>query len=245
MKIIAVSMFKNEGDVAKRVVEHLLAEGITAVIVADNLSTDCTRMQLGAVRGPVLILDDPEPGYYQADKMTKLAERAATMGADWVLPFDADEVWYGLTDRSIYEALEACTADVVIAQGWDHIACHDDPPGHPFEAITWRRRHPQQLPKVAFRPHPDMRVAQGNHMVCHPGRTTTGVLAYRHFQYRSFAQMAAKVRNGTAAYQATDLPEAEGAHWRRLAQFTDTELETEWLRLCSEPGLVHDPAPLR
>ena len=83
--IVAVSMFKNEGDVARRVVEHLLAEGVGMVI---------TRQQIEAIRGPVEIIDDPEPAFYQAAKMTSLARRAESYGADWVLPFDADEVWY-------------------------------------------------------------------------------------------------------------------------------------------------------
>ena len=242
--IVAVSMFRNEGDVAKRVVEHLLAQGVNAVVVADNGSTDCTRMQLESVRGAVEIIDDPEVGYYQSEKMTRLAHHAMWLGADWIVPFDADEVWYGEGGRTIAESLARCTADVAVAFGYDHIARHDDPAGHPFDVIQWRRPHRQKLPKVAFRPHPTMKLAQGNHMVRHPGRIANDILCYRHFQYRSLSQMTAKVRNGTDAYKATDLPEHEGAHWRRLAELSDDELEAEWLRLCSTDDLVHDPAPV-
>lgn len=239
--IVAVSMFRNEEDVARRVVEHLYAEGVDLVIVADNLSTDDTRGELVAAGAEVI--DDPDPAYLQAKKMTALARLAADHGADWVLPFDADEVWY-CPFATIGGTLDSCEADVLSARGWDHIARPDDPAGHPFDAIQWRRPDPQPLPKVAFRPHPDAKVAQGNHAVDRPGWLVSDLLFYRHFQYRSLEQMRAKVRNGAAAYDVTDLPASEGAHWRRLAVLTDDELEAEWLRLSSEPDLVHDPAPI-
>ena len=82
--IVAVTMMRDEADVAKAVVEHLLAEGVGLVIVADNLSSDSTRMQLEAIRGPVEILDDLDPAYWQAKKMNELARRAENYGATWL-----------------------------------------------------------------------------------------------------------------------------------------------------------------
>lgn len=239
-------MMRNEADVARRVVEHMFAQGVDRVYVLENLSTDDTLEQLLASdgAGDLIIIDDPEPGYYQADKMTGLAYRAAEDGAQWIVPFDADEVWYGTGGRTIRDALTNTTADVVVATGWDHIARHADPAGHPFDVIQWRRPRHQQLPKVAFRPHKNMRLAQGNHMVRHPGHHTFDVLAYRHFQYRTLSQMIAKVRVGAAAYENTELADTEGAHWRRLAALTDDELEAHWLDLCSSTDLIHDPAPV-
>src|SRR5689334_9181615 len=61
--LFAITMVKNEQRTIGHVVEHLLAEGLDHVIVADNLSTDRTREVLDAlvVRGlPVTVVDDPE-----------------------------------------------------------------------------------------------------------------------------------------------------------------------------------------
>lgn len=240
--IIAVTMMRDEADVAARVVRHLLAEDVDRVLVADNCSTDGTG-DLARDAGADVHLD-PELGYWQADKMTRLAQQAAAFGATWIVPFDADEVWYSLDGRSIRSWLTTCPYDVVNAYGYDHIARLDDPAGHPFDAIRWRRPDHQPFPKVCFRPHPNMRIHQGNHGVDHPGRRTAG-LAYRHFQYRSLEQLTRKVRQGAQAYELTTLPATEGAHWRALAGCTDAELAAAWDRLTSTSGLVHDPAPAR
>lgn len=243
--ITAVSMMRDEADLAAKVVHHLFAEGVDRVVVADNLSTDGTG-DLARAAGATII-NDPDPGYYQAEKMTRLAERAIDEGATWVLPFDADEVWYSPLGL-IGDVLPKIRADVIEAHGWDHIAQRIDPSNaHPFLAIRHRRSHTQPYPKIAFRATPLVRVHQGNHGVDHPaiaGRVT-GPLEYRHFQYRSLEQMTRKVRQGAAAYDATSLPCTEGAHWRTLAMMSDVALAMEWRRLLDEPDLILDPAPVR
>jgi hypothetical protein len=95
--VFAVGMVKDEADVIGHTVDHLFSEGVDGVIVADNGSTDGTRDLLAArkTQGAALeIVDDPELGYYQAEKMSRLAERAHRLGAEWVIPFDADELWW-------------------------------------------------------------------------------------------------------------------------------------------------------
>jgi len=168
---------------------------------------------------------------------------AYEMGADWVLPFDADEVWYGL-DGTVAEslALVADDVDVVAAAGWDHIVV----PGagdYPFS--PYRREETQQLAKVAFRAAPNLVVDMGNHDVAPRGRRTGGVLAFRHFQYRSLEQMSRKLRNGRAAYEASDIHPMHGTHWRAGGLKSDAELAAEWVVLCGTENLVLDPAPIR
>jgi len=245
--IVAVSMFHNEADIAEATVRHLYGEGIDSILVADNLSTDGTRQILEdlARSFPSLeVLDDDDPAHYQGRKMTALAHEAGDRGATWVVPFDADEVWYS-PGGTIGEVLAGCDADVLVAQGWDHLAHHGDPAGHPFRSMGHRRTVPQVFPKVAFRYHPDARLAEGNHAVSHPGGDIRAGLALRHFQYRTFDQYVAKVRHGKAALDLTTLPFTQGTHWRTAGARSDAELHAEWDRLCSEEGLVYDPAPLR
>lgn len=242
--VVAVSMFRDEADVAAHTIGHLIAHGIDHLIVADNRSTDDTREILDSF-DQVTVVDDPEAGYYQDAKMTRLAQQAGEMGADWVLPFDADEVWYPLGYRTLGEAFDACTDfDVIAAPGYDHIRTHEDADRWcPFAAIPKRRRRTQQMPKVAFRAHPAALLHMGNHDVEHPGARTTGPLAFRHFQYRSLEQMARKLRNGREAYEASTIHPMHGTHWREGGLLTDEQLAERWDGLAATPNLVDDPAP--
>lgn len=247
--IAAVTMVRDEADIIAPVLMQLFAQGVDRIWVADNLSVDKTRPILEdlAVRHPITIIDDDEPGYYQSYKMTSLAQRAAAAGADWVVPFDADEWWYAL-DGTIATQLAACDATVIKARGYDHLPRRTDPDDpddpNPIRRMGWRRAHTQTWPKVVFRATADVYIHQGNHDVERPGPRTEGLLEYRHFGYRSFDQMTSKVRNGKAAYEASTVHAMHGTHWRTLGALSDEGLAAEWQKLLDEPGLVYDPAPI-
>jgi glycosyltransferase involved in cell wall biosynthesis len=247
MTVAAVMMVRDEADIIRHTLDHLLAEGIDKIIVADNLSVDDTRHILATYEidhpDRIVVLEDDEPGYYQDRKMTELARYAHKHhGAEWILPCDADERFYSPTG-TLAEFFASCTHDIVTASGWDHIVTDDDDPTeqNPFRRITHRRVGPQKLPKVAFRYDPEAWIDFGNHAVFHhPGVKGAG-LKYRHFQYRSFEQMCQKLRQGKEAYDATNLHPTYGAHWREGGALSDDELWRKWRRLCEEPGLVDDP----
>jgi glycosyltransferase involved in cell wall biosynthesis len=246
--IAAVSMCRDEEDVILPVIVQLLAQGVDHIWVADNLSSDKTRPLLEhlAAAHPITIIDDDEPGYYQPEKLMRLAAMAGTAGADWILPFDADEWWSGAGDYTIAEALRLVPADVAVNYGYDHIprrTDHDDP--NPIRRMGWRRTEPQRLPKVAYRWAADARLHYGNHDVDHAGRREHHVLEYRHFGYRSLEQMARKVRQGKAALDAAPrIHEMYGSHWRTQGALSDAQLAAEWEALLDEQGLVYDPAPM-
>ena len=92
MTIVAITMVRDEADIIDWTLDHLLNQGIDHIIVADNLSVDETGWKLAALAntGRVTVLQDDEPGYYQDEKMTRLAHMAA-------IDFDADTAvaWIG------------------------------------------------------------------------------------------------------------------------------------------------------
>ena len=45
-KVFAISMFKNEEDIAEFSLKHMIDEGVDGLIVADNMSTDSTRKKI-------------------------------------------------------------------------------------------------------------------------------------------------------------------------------------------------------
>lgn len=260
MSVIGIAMLKDEEDVAREVIEHMLGQ-VDSLIVADNDSSDGTRAILDELKGErLLVLDDHEPGYYQSEKMTGLASIAAEMGADWVVPFDADEWWYSRFHDSVADCLRSLAPQwwAAAADLFDHVSTGQDHvlDLNPFTRMGWRRREPLPLPKVAARTMRGLVIEQGNHSVRIPGGAPTarGDLCVRHFPYRSAEHFVRKARNGAAAYAASDLPEEMGAHWRGYGAILEADGEEacagifrEWFYVedpKSKTDLIYDPAPV-
>lgn len=246
--VVGVAMVKDEIDVIGPVLRHMVAQGCDALIVADNLSTDGTRDLLCDLAHdlPLCVEDDPVVAYTQSLKMTRLAHEAGSVGADWVVPFDADEVIYSPDGRTLVDVLADAHADIVSIVGMDHVVTplDDDGDPNPLTRIGWRRTTPQSLPKVAFRYVDRIAVHMGNHDVSGLS-TRQGGLELRHFQYRSLAQMTRKLRQGKVAYDASDIHPMHGTHWREGGLLSDVELAERWEALLREDGLVFDPAPVK
>jgi len=237
MNVIGISMMKDEADVVETTVKHMLCE-VDAVIVADNQSHDGTREILDALadqHANLFVVADDEPGYYQAAKMSALAARAAVMGAQWVVPFDADEIWMSefkanKPDRpTVAKVLMNLPAEHSIAGAvlYDHIASPDD--GGGFD-MPYRRRDPAVLPKVAARASSPVRIAMGNHGADFGTMTPNPVLHVRHFPIRSAEQMIRKARNGSRAYALTNLDESFGKHWRDWGKLSDDQIRDAFHR---------------
>jgi len=253
----AVGMVRDEADIIETVVRHLLAQGVTRVLVADNLSTDGTReiLERLARSHPVTVLMDRLPAYYQAEKMTLLARAAARAGAQWVIPFDADEVWRA-PSGTLAQWLADCDAAVVQVPMFNHVptASDDAAEPDPVRRLRWRKIEPNTLHKVAFRAHRRARLAYGNHGVSRRGRRVAG-LEIRHFPHRSEEQFVRKLRQGADALNATDLSDKMGVAWRGLGARDDEKLRAAWRKLVETHTLpiewwvpagdvIEDPVPL-
>lgn len=260
MSVCAVMLVKDERDVIGPVLAHLDAQ-VDAIIVSDNGSTDGTRQALDEFAGDrphVLILDDDEVGYWQSRKTTDLAQIAWLHGHSWVVPCDADEVWYA-NGRRLGAFLDGIPPDVqiVTAELYNHLPTLDDlNDPNPLTRITWRQRERAPLPKVAARLDASLVIHAGNHGASYEDETgrrhalTAPGLVVRHFSWRSPEQYLRKIRNGEAAYAATSLPQDLGAHWRAFAGKPDEAVIDHFRRWflvedpASDRSLIYDPAPL-
>ncbi len=252
-------MVKDEADVVEYTIRHLFSH-VDQILVADNLSTDGTLDILLELEeetaGQVSVGVDDDPAYYQSRKISALAARALELGHDWVLPCDADEIWYTWNKTPIRELLASAPiagAAMVTAELFNHIPTGLDDRWllNPVERIGWRIREPGALPKVCCRTRPGLVIHQGNHGAdLEPGAKVVDGLVVRHFPWRSEEQYLRKIRNGERAYAATDLPEDMGEHWRAFEGKPDEAVLDHyraWFYSAdpeSDDALIYDPAPI-
>jgi len=250
-----VCMVKDEADIIGYTLMHMAGQ-VDELIVADNGSSDDTGRILAdlARHLPLSIVEDPDPAYYQSRKMTELAALAAAGGATWIVPFDADELWFSPLGRISDVLADLWPVPIARASLYNHFCTALDAPGPvPFISTRWRQIAPAPLDKVAFRWEPGAVIHQGNHGVTLPGcMDSVLALQVRHFPYRSPEQFVRKAVNGAAAYRLTDLPEDQGAHWRQYGALVDTQGPDAladvfrrhfWFLQPAIAGMVDDPAP--
>lgn len=114
MRLVAVSIVKNEADIIEPFVRHTLA-WVDHHLVFDHDSTDGTREILGALRReglPLTLYTDAALGNLQQARSNFLSRLAAReQSADWILPLDADEILTGPGGRAaLEEFLTSCDA---------------------------------------------------------------------------------------------------------------------------------------
>src|SRR5262245_57664001 len=94
MRIVAISMVKNESDIIESFVRHH-APLVDVHYILDNRSADSTleilrRLESEGLR--LVVMSDEDGSYDQSRKMTDLMRRAAAeTDADLILPLDVDE----------------------------------------------------------------------------------------------------------------------------------------------------------
>jgi hypothetical protein len=238
-EVWGVAMVRDEVDVIGTTIDHLLDQGVDRVLVVDNGSVDGTRELLrGRAGDRLLVGDDPVVPYFQAEKMTWLAHRAWRAGADWIVPFDADEWWFAEAGR-LGDHLRATSHNVLHADLHHMVPVVADPADLPAAEFVLDTR-PGFPGKVAFRAHPLARLERGNHAVARVG-TTGSSLRIAHAIYRGPAQVMRKVRQGTHAAHLTgdDVSELT-PHWASASVQDDDEITRMWATISSgraEPRL--------
>lgn len=245
-EVWGIAMVRNEEDIVRTTIEHMLAQGLDRVLVSDNLSTDGTAQILRDLAGGdsrVLVATDSLDAYHQDHKMTLLARYASRAGADWLVPFDADELWFA-ESTTVAEHLRGLGSEsglVGIVQAWLHDCVPLAAPGEDWSSDELLlNATPAKLTKVAVRAHPLVRINFGNHSAARAGAWAAG-LHIAHAAYRSPEQLAGKVRRGNAALELADRASGYGGHWRHLATLSDEQIDELWTQAQSSIPLPDLP----
>ncbi|MBI2517136.1 MAG: glycosyltransferase family 2 protein [Opitutae bacterium] len=180
MKLVAVSVVKNEADVIEAFVRHTQT-WVDEHLVFDHDSTDGTREILGALQREGLRLSlftDDAIGNLQQTRSNHLSRLAAEKrNADWVVLLDADEFLAGPDRAGLETALAAAGPSQPVALPL--LNYHPTSADDPSETNPARRlRHCQRLPgptgKVmvprSLALDASVRAGKGNHALYREGR---------------------------------------------------------------------------
>ena len=225
-EVWGVSVVRDEADIIELSVAHLLDQGVHHVLVADHLSHDGTTEKLRDLAQHdrrVHVVADHEPGHFQKEKVSRLARAAWRAGAQWVIPFDADEFWFAPGQPLARYLLER-EAAVVSGRMIDLL-----PLSAPVERSTdfLVDRTGAGPRKVAFRAHPLALVGPGNHGVARVGPDEPGLIV-AHVPYRGPDQMRRKFAVGASALRAAGASAAEGWHWVAGERYSVDQVAERW-----------------
>lgn len=268
MKIYGVSMVRDEADIIALSVRHHLALGLDRVIVVDNGSRDETADVLERLNSDSRFSwrRMETDGHRQAEIFTALAEEAHRDGADWLLPFDADEFWDTRGAR-LRDILHDCDAGALRAPLVNFVQARDrvddnntcslatmnhrtKPHGHGIEQnrtlvengeIAYVEAH--QYPKMLTRLSPQTRIGMGNHTVSTAAGVSQRTQAMRvlHAPLHSRSCLPRKAENGRRVARLYADPDI-GWHSKRFARLeAEGFLDREWLANSQHDGQLDLP----
>jgi hypothetical protein len=238
-----VCLARNEEDIVEHTIRHMLDQGLDGIIVVDNMSTDRTRAlldELAAADPRVHVGVDRQVGFHQGGKVSYLAHLAWRAGADWIVPFDADEFWFA-EGESVGDFLRHLDA----ASAWCDF--RNVFPTVEDGAIDFARRQSVQVERhasawlrVCFRARRWAWVGEGNHALRDAVELPVRGLHMLHYSYRSLEQYSRKVDHGVAALEAAGKDASIATHWRLWASIPPAQRETLWRRYLSGDGVAAD-----
>ena len=233
MKLVMTLLVRDEADIIAQNLDHHLAQGVDAFIVTDNGSIDDTLTILRGYerRGLLEVIEEPVQNYAQAVWVTRMAERAVAINADWVIHADADEFWIaaqqGRRVRDVVEQLSQAEP-VHRVQRWNAVLRRRQANVSRIEPleICWYDSNSCNSagnplpPKLLHRARSGVQIDQGNHGLRWPDPGvaihSNSDLLILHVPLRGYCHYERKIQQGGRSYAANpDLPPSVGNTWRQ------------------------------
>jgi hypothetical protein len=206
MRLIAVSMIRNEADILPDFLGHCAAL-FDELLVIDHASTDGTSeiLAAAAARLPIRVWQLRQQAKAQSLVMSTLARLAVARGADWVFPLDADEFPAVGSRATLLKRL--ADAGPLAAWRWRNLWPGTAPD---FTACRLAGQHesaPSRVRKIAVArrlivDHPDFAIHHGSHaaapgLLNSPAEKRLGALL--HVPVRSLDRLRLKIVMNLAA----------------------------------------------
>ena len=254
MRILGVSLVRDEEDIVALNLLFHLSLGLDEILVVDNGSNDATPQilrKLARRTGKVKWTREDGP-YRQPELTTGLAQEAARRGATWVMAIDADEFWYPA--GNLHAILADVQASIVMVEIVNFVQRRSQRTRSADALLHMTRRVAEPVgpvaqtrsmvesraiafvemeypPKCIARASPTMQIHAGNHRVTgieESVHETTSVQCL-HAPLRAYEVLEGKVKQGERVEASGSFPPTGGWHvrrWKRLAE--NEELESEW-----------------
>ena len=259
MKLVAVSVVKNEADIIEAFVRHTAA-WVDEHLIFDHDSTDGTReilFELVREGMPLKLFTGDAVANLQQSRSNHLARMGFEAGkADWVLPLDADEILVAQDRRELERLLTRSAVDQPVSvslRNYSPTPVDDAAELNPVLRIQHRQRGPGSTNKV-FIPRPlglrtDVAAGKGNHALYCGSEALAAVplpdVWLAHFALRGPHQQVLRVV--TAELQKLSRGRAhEGLdlHYRLGFQLLAEDADLFFSTVLQPAGrLKHDPAP--
>ncbi len=253
MKIYGITVVRDEADLIGTTIRYHLGLGCDRILAIDNGSTDGTDEILEEFSSDARVRWRREDGaFLQGELATQAAREAIADGADWIVPFDADEFWYAPWGdfRSV---LNDSVAGALRAQVMHFAQERSRLTNAPDALMTMTRRAPRMTgppdqccrlveshqisaveimygPKWVSRASKDLIIDMGNHEaknLAAPPETTADLVCL-HAPYRSRAMLDAKVAH-SERLEASGRPRIQHWHIHRLRRLREEgALDAEW-----------------
>jgi hypothetical protein len=225
VQVWAVATIRDEQDIIAYNISHLIGSGVDGIIVCNHCSEDQTADVLYEVGrlypGFLHVIDRKDPAYLQAETTTMMAETAYNLGATWIIPFDADEMFYSTSSKMgmVETLLTRRDQKPVYGIGmWNHFQTSKDPQDepNPFKRMLYKHPIKNSIDKVIIKWEPGMKIAKGNHGVFgKDGSKIDGAwvgINIRHFPNRNAEQFVTKsIAHGRGITAAGDLYPVEAS----------------------------------
>jgi len=226
MKVAGITQVRNEIEVIDFTIWHHLKQGLDYIIIEDNGSTDGTLeylTQLAEKDSRVLVFSNTGP-FRQELAFSFLAQHAHSLGCDWVVPFDGDEMWF--SPNGLKNDLENCLSDAIridYIQNFVQDFNHDPNNEKIYSTARWRIPdnfvHAAQWEieqkikssveilwgsKIIVRTSPNLQIACGAHSYTNQGQTVISNPDFKIYQvpFRSLDHMIRKSENGMRVKEA-------------------------------------------
>lgn len=234
MRIVGVSMVRNEADLIESFVRHHAAL-LDRLLVVDHGSTDGTREILAALQAeglPLWIAETRALANKQAQVLTQaMRDLVRREGADVALALDADE-FLRADRRGLEGALSGLRPDGVGTLRWLTHLPGDGHEPHPLARLRWRvpedaDRYVKVAIGGALAARDGWMLAPGSHAAfATTGGRLTAIdaapldLRLAHLPFRTVEQLVVKVVQGWLGTRLQEGRHAHAgvinAHWRRL-----------------------------
>jgi glycosyltransferase involved in cell wall biosynthesis len=217
IKIVGTILARDEEDIIGTNIEHHINQGVTHFIITNNNSKDKTKQIAEKYPEVVEIIDEHEKDHNQSKWVTRMARLACKLNPDWIVHFDSDELWCGLTSLKTLNEKYVSSPRMFL-----HPPC-----GNKFDLNEMRFYLDFEtyggLPgecKVLHRPDPNIEIQHGNHGFTGIKQVYFTKNIWRHhYPVRSYEQFKRKAINGHNALLSRNAVCERWRKWHDLYNF--------------------------